>query len=144
MGHEELISSSCHCINLRRAANAATDYYDRKLRAAGITLNQYSLLSNILKLGSCSVAELSRHVRLDRTTLVRNLKALYAADWICNEASPGSRRCKIHLTKIGVEKIREAKNGWQQAQADIEHLLGQDALRQLTASLLALESLNRK
>ena len=138
----QITSSSCHCINLRRAANAVTDYYDRILSCAGIKLNQYSLLCNIQTIAPCSVAELSRKVRLDRTTLVRNLKVLYAAGWIYDEANPGNRRSKICLTEDGIEKICTAESYWQQAQKNIESTLGEDTVRNLTQALLALEILN--
>lgn len=139
---EEIFSSDCHCINLRRAANAITDFYDRKLTCVGITLNQYSLLSNIHKIEPCSVTALSHQVRLERTTLVRNLKVLYAAGWIYDEANPGNRRSRICLTESGFDKIQIAKSCWQQAQECIENTLGEEALHKLTEALLALEKLN--
>lgn len=139
---EELISSKCHCINLRRAANAVTDYYDRVLADVGITINQYALLSNIGKIEPCSVAELSRHVRLERTTLVRNLKALYEAGWIQNDAAPGNRNSQTHLTESGRKLVETAKTCWIQAQTDIEACLGEEGLQQLTGYLLKLEQLN--
>ena len=138
----ELASSKCHCINLRRAANAITDYYDRAFARDGVTLNQYSLLSNIRKIQPCSVAELARQVRLERTTLVRNLKTLYNAGWIENDAARGSRKSKTHLTEAGMALLETAQIHWMQAQADVEGCLGPDGIRKLTDYLLALEKLN--
>lgn len=138
----ELTSSACHCINLRRAANAVTDYYDRKMADIGITVNQYSLLSNIRKIQPCSVAELSRLVRLERTTLVRNLKILHAAGWIEDDAVPGNRKSKTHLTEEGEEMVNKAAAFWRQAQEDIESCLGEEGLTRLTGYLLALEQMN--
>lgn len=137
-----LTSSACHCINLRRAANAVTDYYDRAMADVGITVNQYSLLSNIRRIQPCSTAELSRRVRLERTTLVRNLKALHAAGWIQDDAAPGNRRSQTRLTAAGAEIADKAKVRWLQAQAEVEACLGEEGLRALTGSLLALERLN--
>lgn len=134
-------SSTCHCINLRRAASAVTELYDRAMAETGLTVSQYSLLSNIGRIQPCSVAELSRQVRLERTTLVRNLKHLYAAQWIRDEADPGSRKSRICLTERGVEKAKQAKLCWQQAQAQVERCLGGEALEQLTQYLLRLEEL---
>lgn len=138
----ELTGSGCHCINLRRAANAVTDYYDRVLAGVGVTVNQYSLLNSIKRIEPCSVAELARHMRLERTTLVRNLKILYAAGWIQNDAAPGNRKSKTRLTEAGRELAETAEARWMQAQADVEGCLGEDGLRKLTGYLLALEKLN--
>lgn len=137
-----LTSSACHCINLRRAANAVTDYYDSKMAHIGVTVNQYSLLSNIRKIQPCSVAELSRLVRLERTTLVRNLKILHAAGWIADDAAPGNRRSRTHLTESGEETVRKAYVCWIQAQKDFEAWLGEDGLSRLTGYLLAVEQMN--
>lgn len=137
-------SSTCHCINIRRAANAVTSYYDKWLSEAGLTLNQYSLLSNIHKIEPCSVAALSRCVRLERTTLVRNLKLLRSMGWICDEADPGNRKSKIRLTESGVEKIQMAKPCWEKAQTGIEERLGKDAMRKLTEALLLLETTSQQ
>ena len=139
----EIKSSSCYCINLRRAANAVTAYYDRMLTASGLSVNQYSILSNIQKIEPCSVADLSRQVRLERTTLVRNLKALYAADWIYDEANPGNRKSRIHLTETGAEKVLRAKESWKKAQASLETHLGESTLHMLKETLLELEKLNQ-
>ena len=142
MMEKQIASSACHCINLRRAANAVSQYYDRILQPSGLTVTQYSILSNIRKIEPCSVTGLSAQTRLDRTTLVRNLKPLFAAGWILDEANPGNRRNKLHLTDAGLEKVQAAKLLWQNAQAKLEDRIGRDALAMLTASLLGLEKLN--
>ena len=143
VAEKQIISSSCHCINLRRATNAVSQYYDRKLAPSGLTLNQYSILSNIRKIEPCSVTELAEKTRLDRTTLVRNLKPMFAAEWILDEASPGNRRNRLRLTEAGVEKITAAKPMWQEAQAGLEKHIGQSELAALTVTLLELEKLNK-
>ena len=139
---KELISSKCYCINLRRAAYAVTEYYDRAMADLGVTLSQYALLSSIGKIEPCSVAELARYVRLERTTLVRNLKALYEAGWIQNDAAPGCRSSKTHVTESGRKLAEAAKTCWNQAQTDIEACLGEENLQQLMAYLSKLEQLN--
>lgn len=139
---EELVSSACHCINLRRAANAVTQFYDWKLAPLGITVNQYSLLSNIRRIQPCSVAELARRVRLERTTLVRNLRILRAEGWVEDDAQPGNRKSRTHLTAAGEEMAERARLRWQEAQADIKAHLGEENLGRLTEMLLALEKLN--
>ena len=135
-------SSDCHCINLRRAAKTVTQFYDRMLEESGITLNQYSILSNIHRIEPCSVAELSRKIRLERTTLVRNLKAMYLSNWIYDEAPPGNRKGRIRLTQAGIERIQEAKPLWKKAQNYIEKNLGEEKLKKLTEVLLFLEDIS--
>lgn len=73
---------------------------------------------------------------------MRNLKIPYEAEWIQNDAAPGSRKGKIHLTDVGRKLAVTAKVRWLQAQEDIETFLGEGELRQLTDCLLKLKQLN--
>ena len=141
MTEKQLTSSACHCINLRRAANAVSQYYDHMLQPSGLTVNQYSILSNIRKIEPCSVTELAEKTRLDRTTLVRNLKPMFACGWIVDEAKPGNRRNRIHITESGLEKIQTCKILWQSAQQELENRIGRAKLDALTSCLLELERL---
>lgn len=142
MRDKPLTSSACHCINLRRAANAVSQYYDRSLEASGLTVNQYSILTNIQKIAPCSVTELSAQTRLERTTLVRNLKPMLAAGWIADAAAPGNRKNQLSLTDAGRERVRAARGAWEAAQRSLEARFQGDELRQLTQLLLRLEALN--
>ena len=42
----------CNCINLRRASQAITEFYDEMLAASGLKVSQHLLLKNIKHLGS--------------------------------------------------------------------------------------------
>jgi hypothetical protein len=65
--------TACNCINLRRASQAITEFYDEILASSGLKISQYLLLRNIKRLGPVSVSSLALEIRLDRTTIVRNL-----------------------------------------------------------------------
>ena len=144
MTEKQLTSSSCHCINLRRAANTVSRYYDSMLKPSGLTLNQYSILSSIRKIEPCSVTELAEKTRLDRTTLVRNLKPMFASGWIVDEAKSGNRRNQLRLTETGIVRVQEGELLWQKAQQKLENHIGQNNLAALTICLLELEGLNRE
>ncbi len=136
--------SRCHCINIRRAANIMTDYYDYLLAPYHLTVNQYSLLKNIQRIQPCNVSTLADTVRLERTTLVRNLKPLLEAGLVEDLAPAGTRNRKLVLTDRGNECLEAADSAWQQAQADIELYLGADDLRHLLDTLLKLEKMTWK
>lgn len=142
MAEKDIRSSACHCINLRRAANAVSQYYDRIMQPAGLTVNQYSILSSIHKIEPCSVTDLAEKTRLDRTTLVRNLKPMFAAEWIMDEANPGNRRNRLRITEKGLERIQAGKQCWQTAQDSLQQRIGGENLAALTDALLELEKLN--
>lgn len=141
---DALTSSRCHCINLRRAANAVSQFYDRCLEDSGLTLNQYSILCNIDRIAPCSVTELAARTRLERTTLVRNLKPLLAADWVYDAAAPGNRRNQLALTSSGRVRMQTAREAWARAQRDVEAHFSPEELQSLRAWLLRLEELGRE
>ena len=142
MRNPELNSSVCHCVNMRRASHALTEYYDKALKPYGLSLNQYSLMKHLQWIQPCSVSELARVIRLDRTTLVRNLQHLIAAGLICDEKEDGKRARKLCCTLKGSQLLAEAIAGWRASQQDLEAYVGKNEIRQLTETLLKIEKMN--
>ena len=134
-------TSSCHCINIRRAAVAVTDYYDRLLGPAGITINQFSLLKNLRDIGVSSVSRLANHVGLDRSTLVRGLKPLFNAGYIEDISQVGKRDNQMRLTPLGDQTVDAAIPLWEQAQEGVLKQIGEDDLVTLTRLLSKMEML---
>jgi DNA-binding MarR family transcriptional regulator len=134
-------SSPCTCQNLRRASLAITRIYDQKLSQNGLTVSQYSLLKHIKRLGPVSVSELASEIRLDRTTLVRNLKPLESEGLVVDTSPSGSRNRQLQLTSEGQKRCEAAELNWQEAQAYVEDQLGTEKLENLIALLSLVESL---
>ena len=97
--------SQCHCVNVRRTANTITNFYSEILREAGLTLPQYSLLKNIDALERCSTTELSHKVRLEHSTLVRNLQNLAKLNLIMDGKEDGHKRSIWIITDLGQKAI---------------------------------------
>ena len=136
---EKTRKSVCNCINLRRAANAVTEYYDQWLKPSGLTINQYSLLINLSRLGRGSVSDLARQVGLDRTTLVRGLRPLLEAGLIEDLASESRRNRLLTPTESGRTVLKLARPLWEKAQAGLEDCLGREQVQPLTELLSRLE-----
>lgn len=134
-------SSICTCQNLRRASLAITKIYDEELIESGLTVSQYSLLKHIKYLGPVSVSDLALEIRLDRTTLVRNLKPLEAEGLIVDISPSGTRNRGLQLTEEGIKRCDFAEQLWQKAQELIEQKLGKDDLNKLIELLSAIESI---
>lgn len=88
-----------------------------------------------------SVSELAAEIRLDRTTLVRNLKPLEQQGLIHDIAKAGTRNRQLCLTVTGKEKIEQAHVYWNQAQERIEEQLGLEDTKILQELLLKIEVL---
>lgn len=127
--------SNCYCINLRRAANVVTDFYDRILKPIGLTVNQYSLLINISRLGTSSVSDLADHVGLERTTLVRSLKPLFKLGYIEDISEIGQRNRQLQVTQEGQQVLQRGEILWRKAQSELEQKVGKEKLEQLSEIL---------
>jgi len=102
-----------------------TQIYDAHLTPVGLTLTQYSLLSNLRRQKTLpTVHELAEIMGMDRTTVTRNLKPLMERGLLA--FSPGAdRRSKcVSLTLAGQKTWELAKPLWQEAQAEIQARLG--------------------
>ncbi|MDB5806464.1 MAG: transcriptional regulator, MarR family [Betaproteobacteria bacterium] len=125
----------CTCFYLRSATRRATQVYDEHLQAAGLTVNQYSLLSKLSRNAGVSVSRFAEVMSMDRTTLTRNLQPLQAAGWLTAVAAGRSRA--LALTAAGEVKLAEAIPLWQAAQEKVNQVLGPQTQRELHRSLKA-------
>ncbi|AZH27817.1 MarR family transcriptional regulator [Paenibacillus sp. M-152] len=133
--------SVCTCINLRRASMAVTGLYDQYLAPSGLNISQFSLLKHLTVLGPVSVSELALEMRLDRTTLVRNLKALEQSGYVEDTSAEGSRNRCLTLTESGKELYNDAAELWEEAQLFLQESLGSADLQILTTLLSKIEKL---
>ena len=133
--------SACNCLNLRRASQAITQIYDEFLEPSGLKISQYSLLKHIKHMGPVSVSDLALEIRLDRTTLVRNLKSMEERGFIIDISANGARNRQLKLTDSGLETFEKAEQLWSEAQDYIEHYLGKDYMETLTVLLSKIEAL---
>lgn len=114
----------CTNFKLRQLTRRVSQLYDREIAKAGLKTTQYSLLSNVLRLGPLRPGDLASAMSMDASTLTRNLKPLLAAGWL--ELSPGSdgRSRSVSITPAGRDKRAQAQAHWKVAQQSIDRLLG--------------------
>ena len=134
-------SSVCNCINLRRASHSLTQVYDEILAPSGLKIGQYLLLRNIKDLAPVSVSSLALEIRLDRTTIVRNLKALEKGSFIIDLATKGARNRQLKLTTKGLEVLEIAMPLWLEANKFTEQYLGKEDMDTLIVLLSKIEAL---
>lgn len=118
--------SPCICIRMRRVAHTVTDFYDQALKPAGISINQFSLLMNISRLEGCGTGDLARHVRLEKSTLVRTLQPLLKAGLIVDTSPAGGRRRQLQLSPSGRALLEQAIPLWNTAQKALRAKLGKN------------------
>jgi DNA-binding MarR family transcriptional regulator len=133
----------CNCLAIRQAARYLTQFYDRFLASSGLRTTQFSILAMLRGFGPLSINALAKELVMDRTTLGRNMLPLEREGLI--EIVPGSsdRRTKeLRLTQVGVQRLRAASPGWDQAQSRFEEAFGRkrsSELRGLLREVVASE-----
>jgi DNA-binding MarR family transcriptional regulator len=133
--------SACHCINLRRAAQAVTQLYDEALAPSGLKVTQFSLLRAVKRHGPVSISALAEEVQLDRTTLGRNLHILEREGLVSLSPGEDQRERTVLLTAKGNAAIAAASPLWEAAQAQINAALGKEQLETLIALLVKVQQL---
>jgi len=133
--------SMCHCTNMRRASRATTHFYDEQLEPSGLKITQYSLLNHLKRLGPLTMNELSKAIRLERTTLVRNLKILENMGLVSILAEEKSKARVVCLTEEGLKSLERAFPYWNQAQENLKQLLTEEEMRVFMGALQKLESM---
>ena len=90
-------------INIRKAARAITNFYDRKFLLSEINSTQFIILLKISCLENKSLSKIARNLSVDRTTLLRNLTLLQKKELLKIKNLPDKRAKTCFLTEKGVE-----------------------------------------
>jgi DNA-binding MarR family transcriptional regulator len=131
----------CTAACVRRFTRRVTAFYEPFLAPAGVTLSQYSLLSNLGDVAQ-SQTELADRLEMDRTTLTRNLKPLLDRRWAAVTTGDDARQRLIHLTPAGRRQRAGARERWKVAQQALEKTLGHELVTRLHHELdMALSKL---
>jgi DNA-binding MarR family transcriptional regulator len=120
----EAAPRGCTNLKLRQLTRVVSQHYDQALAAEGLKTTQYSLLSHVGHLGPVRPGELAAAMRMDASTLTRNLQPLQAAGWV--EVGPGQdgRSRQVVLTEAGRAKRAAAQRSWKRAQLALNERLG--------------------
>jgi DNA-binding MarR family transcriptional regulator len=121
----------CTNLKLRQASRLVARLYDAELSPTGLHKTQYSLLSHVVKLGPTTAGELARAMRLDASTLSRNLQPLVQAGWVEVTSGDDARQRVIRATESGSTLRAEAQRAWKRAQHSLNARLGDAQVREL-------------
>lgn len=128
-------------MNIRRASRAVTQFYDEALKPSELSIAQMGLLRHIEVAQKITISELAKLMRIDRTTLNRNMKPLADAGLLVIKTGDDSRTRQISLTGEGHVAVRAAWKLWGEAQISLKEYLGKEDLDKLTQLLAKLEAI---
>jgi DNA-binding MarR family transcriptional regulator len=135
MATEPATPQGCTNLKLRQASRLVTRHYEGFVAPTGLKITQYSLLSHVVKLGPLGAGELAAVMKLDASTLSRNLKPLLAQGWVEVDAGADARSRVVRATPAGRALRTEAQRAWKRAQLALNAQLGVERVAALHALL---------
>lgn len=115
----------CTHLKLKQASRLVARHYEAFVAPTGLRNMQYSLLSHVVKLGPLRAGELAAAMRLDASTLSRNMQPLIERGLLRLEPDSNDARSKVVSVTPGGEALRaEAQRAWKRAQLALNQKLG--------------------
>ena len=134
----------CACANLRRAARAVTQFYDRALRPSGQRLAQFTLLQVLHLAPSISQKQMAELLAIDSTTLTRTLAHLRRKGWLRSETGSDRRELRLLLTPAGQREFKRVLPYWRSAQRRLRQALGEATWNQVLSAAVRVASFTPK
>ena len=131
----------CIAVRVRLINRVVTSVYDEALRPFGLRASQANLLAAVALMDEARPAEVSRALRIEKSTLSRDVELLKRNGWVESDPPAGGRNQTIRLTPAGRGLLGRIRPPWEGAQAEARRLIGADgeAALRLLASRLGFE-----
>ena len=120
------VAKNCLFSKTRTVSRYITNLYTQALKEVGVTPVQYSMLTAIQILKEGNINDLSSALKMDRTTINRNLKPLIREGFVFINESSDKRERRIIITKEGETIYQKGYINWQQAQCDFQNILREE------------------
>jgi DNA-binding MarR family transcriptional regulator len=119
------IAENCLAVRTRLLNRVITHVYDEALRPLGLKVSQMNILVVAHKLGRARPAEVCKILKLDTSTLSRNVDRMRAKGWLETLDDQDGRAHPFKLTAEGKNLIRKAYPAWKEAQNKSAAVLGE-------------------
>jgi DNA-binding MarR family transcriptional regulator len=132
------MARECIAVRVRLINRVISALYDEALRPFGFRISQVNILAAVAHLGESRPAEVSRILRIEKSTLSRDVELMKQNGWLESDPPTGGRNQRIRLTPRGTELLGRIQPSWEKAQAEARRLIGEEseaALRQVAARL---------
>ena len=114
----------CTNLKLRQLTRMVTRHYDGYIAKTGLKNTQYALLSHVVRLGPIQPVDLARLMRMDASTLTRNLQLLATQGLLGIGAGKDARSRLVEATEAGHTKQAEGQRAWKTARTALNERLG--------------------
>ncbi len=118
------MASECLAVRVRLINRVITGLYDAALRPFGLRISQANILAAVGKLGEVRPADLSRILRIEKSTLSRDVELMKRNGWLASEPPGGGRNQKVRLSPEGTQLLIRMGPAWEKAQRETQELVG--------------------
>ena len=118
------LPQGCTNFKLRQLMRRVAAHYDAEMAKCGLKTTQYSLLTHVFKLGPIRPGDLAAAMKMDASTLTRNLRPLVDAGWVAREVGADARSRLVPITDAGRDNRADAQRHWKAAQLALNEALG--------------------
>jgi DNA-binding MarR family transcriptional regulator len=137
-GLVDRIAGECTAVRVRLINRVVTAVYDEALRPFGLRVSQANILVAVARRGEVRPADVCRMLRLEKSTLSRDVEVMKGKGWLESDPPSGGRNQVLRVTAAGRELLARSGPAWESAQAEAERLIGGPgvgALREIAAKL---------
>ena len=131
------IAGACIYRRVRLLSRTVTALFDQAVKPVGITANQLTILVLVARLGEVRQMEVGRRLRMERSTVSRNVARLLSAGRLQSRPGTDARDRMLRLTRSGRFAIAKALKPWRAAQSQARQALGPETIKALQSSRFA-------
>jgi DNA-binding MarR family transcriptional regulator len=137
-GELERVATDCIAIRVRLVNRVLTALFDKALRPHGFRVSQWNILVEVARAGEARPADVCRLLRLEKSTLSRDVEIMKRKRWLESDPTAGGRNQALRVTQEGLDLLGRSQPAWEAAQAEARTLIGDpgvDALRRIAERL---------
>ena len=124
----DIMARECLGMRMRALNRVVTQIYDRALLPLGLKASQLNVLVAAGKFGLARPLEVCRVLRLDASTLSRNVERMKTKGWLESADDEDARSQPFRLTASGKRLLERAMPAWERAQRKAGLLLGEKGM----------------
>lgn len=132
------IAGECIAVRVRLINRVISAVYDEALRPLGLRISQANLLVAVARMGEARPAGLCRILRIEKSTVSRDVEIMKANGWLESDPPAGGRNQVLRITTAGRDLLARSQPAWEAAQAEAGRLIGApgvDALKEIADRL---------
>ncbi|MDH5757791.1 MAG: MarR family winged helix-turn-helix transcriptional regulator [Nitrospinota bacterium] len=134
------MASSCVATRARLISRSITAIFDEALKGSGVKVSQVNLMVMVFNLGQARSSDICRIMKMDASTLSRNVDRMKKKGWLDSRHEDGARSMIVSITPAGEQLLVEIYPQWKEAQrrsVDLLDVEGMESVFSLSSRIWA-------